>query len=436
MSKRVLILVPLTLAFLGGPVVAEDLVWAVNVGGGAYRSSDGIDYAAEEFVTGGEIGELDVIKGSQDPALYQQYRYGDINVSRPLENGVYDVTLHFAEPDENLDEQRLFDVLINDRPAIDSLDVRGARDGQIHSALTVTVPNIVVDDGELRIGFDAALKQAVLSAIVVRNKQRPIKDWQLVWSEEFDTDGAPNPANWNIEEWDPRVVNDEDQAYTARSKNIRVEDGHLIIEAHREDFGDAKYTSGRMQSSGKQDFLFGRFEARAKVPRGQGNWAAIWMLPSDPFTYATNCKDIPNWQGNPNCDAWPNSGEIDILEHVGYLQGHVHGTVHNRAYYFINWEQRKGRVLFDTLSDKFHTYVVEWFPDRIDMYVDDTLYFTYMNENEGWREWPYDHPFHLIVNLAIGGAWGRAGGPIDDSKFPQRLLVDYLRVYQLPKDGD
>jgi beta-glucanase (GH16 family) len=142
-------------------------------------------------------------------------------------------------------------------------------------------------------------------------------------------------------------------------------------------------------------------------------------------------RDIPDWQGNDNCDAWPNSGEIDILEHVGYLQGHVHGTVHNRAYYFVNMEQRKGRVIFDDLSDRFYDYVVEWSPDRIDMYVDDTLYFTYMNENKGWREWPFDHPFHLIINLAIGGDWGRAGGPIDDSLFPQRLEVDYVRVYQL-----
>ena len=299
------------------------------------------------------------------------------------------------------------------------------------SALTVTAPNVTIADGELRVRFESAESEALLSALVVRSKNRPQKSWQLVWSEEFDYVGAPDPDSWTIEEWAPRKVNNEDQAYTDRTKNLRVEDGHLIVEAHKEEYDGAEYTSGRMHTSGKHDFLYGRFEARAKVPRAQGNWAAIWMMPSNPFTYASNCNSMQEWHGNAECDAWPNSGEIDILEHVGYLEGHVHGTVHNRAYYFRNWQQRKGRVIFDDLTDEFHTYAVEWSPQRIDMYVDDVLYFSYMNENKGWREWPYDHPFHLIVNLAIGGDWGRAGGPIDDSMFPQRMLVDYLRVYQL-----
>jgi beta-glucanase (GH16 family) len=407
--------------------------WAVNVGGLAYTGADGTEYLAEESVSGGSIGRMEAVKGSQDEFLYLSYRAGDIEVAHPIANGTYDITFHFAEPDDIEGGDRLFDIIVNDQVAIDDLDVMAARDGQIHSALTVTAPNIRIDEGELRVRFDASAKQALLSAMVVRNKNRPRKSWQLVWSDEFDADGAPDPASWTIEEWEPAVVNNEDQAYTARAKNLRVENGHLIVEAFKEDYSEAKYTSGRMQSSGKRDFLYGRFEARARVPQGQGNWAAIWMLPSNPFTYATNCNDIEDWQGNADCDAWPNSGEIDILEHVGYLQGHVHGTVHNRAYYFVNHEQRKGRIIFDDLADEFHVYAVEWFPDRIDVFVDDSLYFSYMNENKGWREWPYDQPFHWIINLAIGGDWGRAGGPIDDSVFPQRMLVDYVRVYQLEK---
>lgn len=414
----------------------SDVVWAVNVGGDAYRSSDGIEYAADELVVGGEAGAMTSVKGSQDPDLYKTYRHGDIAVNRPIDNGVYDVTFHFAEPEDIAGGERLFDVLINDRIVFEELDVMSYRDGQVRSALTVTAPNVRVEDGELRIAFDTNKKQPVLSALVVRNKNRSDRNWELVWSDEFDRDGVPNPDNWTIREWPPGVVNSEDQAYTARERNVRVEDGMLVIEAHREEYGEAQYTSARIFSAGKQDFLYGRFEAHAKVPEGQGNWAAVWMLPSDPFKYASNCSDIADWQGNHDCDAWPNSGEIDILEHVGYLQGHVHGTVHNRAYFFVNHEQRKGRAIFPEVSEKFHTYIVEWYPDRIDMYVDDTLYFSYMNANKGWREWPYDHPFHLIVNLAIGGDWGRAGGPIDDSKFPQRLLVDYVRVYQLPQDSE
>jgi beta-glucanase (GH16 family) len=104
--------------------------------------------------------------------------------------------------------------------------------------------------------------------------------------------------------------------------------------------------------------------------------------------------------------------------------------VHNKAYYFANWEQRKGRILLDDVVEKFHVYALEWSPKRIDIFVDDALYFTYVNEGTGWREWPYDHPYHLILNLAIGGAWGRSGGPIDDSLFPQQMLVDYVRVYR------
>lgn len=405
--------------------------WAVNVGGPAYTGVDGTAYLADESIKGGNVGRIESVQGSQDEFLYQSYREGEIDVGHPIANGIYDITFHFAEPDDIERGGRLFDVLVNDQVVIDSLDVISERDGQVHSALTVTVPNILVEDGKLRIRFDASAKQAVLSALVVRNKNRLRANWQLVWSDEFDQDGPPDPKNWTIVEWPSHVVNDEDQAYTARQKNLRVKGGHLIVEAFKEDYEGASYTSGRMHSSGKQDFLYGRFEARAKPPKGQGNWAAIWMMPSDPFKYATNCKNFEEWQGNNECDAWPNSGEIDILEHVGYMQGHVHGTVHNVAYYHVNKEQRKGRVLFDDVGDRFYNYVVEWSPDRIDMFVDDTLYFTYMNEHKGWREWPYDHPFHMIINLAIGGHWGRAGGPIDDSKFPQRMLVDYVRVYQL-----
>jgi len=160
-------------------------------------------------------------------------------------------------------------------------------------------------------------------------------------------------------------------------------------------------------------------------------WPAAWMLPSDPFRYATTCSEGDTWQGSETCDAWPNSGEMDFLEHVGYEMGHVHGTVHNRAYYWINWEQRKGRILLDEVDQQWHTYAMEWSPDRVDIFVDDTLYFTYVNENDGWKSWPYDHPFHLILNIAVGGVWGRAGGGIDDGIFPQRMLVDYVRVYRL-----
>ena len=408
----------------------SDLVWAINVGGPGYRGIDGTIYEPETGVSGGSIGEMHTVKGSQDPTLYRSYRVGDINVAHPIENGTYDVTFHFAEPEALDGGQRVFDAYVEDQLVIDDLDVMASRDGKIESALTVTVPNVAIGDGELNLSFNASIGEPVLSALVVRNKNRPSRDWKLVWSDEFEGAGI-DADKWTPNIWPPRKVNDEDQAYTGRAENLRVEDGYLVIEAHREDYEGAKYTSGRLHSAGKGDLLYGRFEVRAKLPSGKGSWGAIWMLPSDPYRYSTSCEDGEDWQGSETCDAWPNSGEIDIMEHVGYQMGHVHGTVHNEAYYWLKWEQRKGRILLDDVDEKFYVYVVEWTPERIDMYVDDSHYFTYVNEGTGWNAWPYDHAFHLILNVAVGGQWGRAGGGIDDSIFPQKMWIDYVRVYQV-----
>ena len=408
----------------------SDLVWAVNVGGPAYQGVDGTQYEAESSVQGGAVRNLEKIKGSQDEMLYKTFRQGDITVNRPIANGVYDLTFHFAEPEEIGNGERLFDTLAEGGVVIDDLDVMVSRDGKTKSALTVTAPNVEVTDGELSVEFVASEGEPVLSALTVRSKQRPQPAWSLVWSDEFDYEGAPDPEKWTIDEWPARKVNDEDQAYTARPENLRVSDGHLIIEALKEDYDGASYTSGRLHSQGKGDLLYGRVEARALLPRGKGTWAAIWMLPSDPFRYASNCEQGEDWQGSSTCDAWPNSGEIDILEHVGYQMGHVHGTVHSKAYYWVQWEQRKGRILQDDVDEAFHVYALEWTPDKIDIFVDDSLYFTYINEGTGWEAWPFDHPFHVILNIAVGGMWGRSGGGIDDSIFPQRMLVDYVRLYQ------
>jgi len=422
--------VALTLAGCQRQGDESDVVWATNVGGAAYTGVDGTHYEAETGIDGGVIGEIPRVKGSQDPFLYQTYRAGDVTVARPIGSGVYDLTLYFAEPDEVVGGSRVFDIIVEGERLARDVDVMAFRDGKVHSALTVTLPNIRIDDDRLDIEFDASAGEPILSAVVVRDKRRADRDWQLVWQEEFDYAGLPLAEDWNIEEWAPRRVNDENQAYTGRLKNVRVENGVLTIEAHKEAYADAEYTSGRIQTRGKHDFLYGRFEIRARLPAGQGSWPAIWMLPSHPFTYATTCAAGEDWQGNEDCDAWPNSGEIDIMEHVGYQMGHIHGTVHNKAYYWLQWEQRKGRVLLDDAAEAFHVYAMEWTPERIDVFVDDTHYFSYINEHSGWEAWPYDRPFHLIINVAVGGWWGRAGGPIDPAIFPLQMDVDYVRVYR------
>ncbi|MEM6514263.1 MAG: family 16 glycosylhydrolase [Pseudomonadota bacterium] len=410
-------------------------IWATNVGGDAYTGIDGVEFEAESSVTGGTVGTMSEVKGSQDPTLYRSFREGDITLDKSLPNGTYDVTFHFAEHADIGGGERVFDVIVNGERRIKDLDVMAWRDGKVISGLTVATAAVEVTDGRLTASFDASAGEPVLSAVVVRENRPRSDDWELVWNDEFDVDGAPDPAKWSYNIWPPGKVNLEEQYYTDRLKNVRIEDGLLVIEAHVEDYEGARYTSGRIHTEGKADFLYGRFDIRAKVPRGQGTWPAVWMLPTDPFLYATSCETGEDWQGSPTCDAWPNSGEIDILEHVGYQMGHVHGTVHNRAYFWMNWEQRKGRLIDNDVADEFHVYSVEWYEDRIDMYVDDVLYFTYVNEGTGWRAWPYDHAYNLIINIAMGGAWGSAGGPTDDSALPAKLLVDWVRIYQKPDSG-
>lgn len=405
--------------------------WAVNIAGPEYLGFDGIKYQADTLDLAGYSGQIKTVKGTQDSFLYQTYQVGDFALAYELENGVYDLTFKFAEPTDNPVGSRIFEVFAEDKKVIDSMDVKLARDGKSNSALVRSVYDVVVDDGQLNVRFDASKGEPILSAFVVRKKYQDKRPWQLIWQDEFAQDGLPDPSKWQYDIWPARKVNDEDQAYTSRAKNARIENGHLIIEAHKEDYDNAKYTSARLNSKGSGDFLYGKAEVRAKLPAGQGSWSAIWMLPSNPFKYATNCAENADWQGNDTCDAWPNSGEIDIMEHVGYDMQTIHGTVHNKAYYWRNWQQRKGSIEGETVDTEFHLYSIEWTPNDITVFFDNVPYFYYRNELNDWRSWPFDHPYHLILNLAIGGAWGRAGGPIDNSIFPVRMEIDYVRVYQL-----
>jgi beta-glucanase (GH16 family) len=291
-----------------------------------------------------------------------------------------------------------------------------------------TATGVKVTDGTLNIRFRASNGKPMLSALVVRRQSQPIDQWKLLWSDEFDYEGRPDPGKWTHNVWRARRVNDEDQAYTDRLKNVEVKGGNLLITAHREDYDDARYTSGRIHSSGKGDLLYGRVDVRARLPAGKGTWPAIWMMPSNPFTYASNCDE--NTERGEPCDAWPNSGEIDIMEHVGYDMQTVHGTVHSRAYYWKNGEQRKASIEAKSVDSEFHVYSMEWSPEHISILFDDIPYFYYANEHAGWESWPFDQPFHVILNMAIGGGWGRAGGGIDDSIFPVKLEVDYVRMFQ------
>lgn len=409
----------------------DSVVLAINFGGNHYTGVDGIQYQPEPLQTKTFVGRSQNIQGSQDSELFESYRFGVTRLGFPLENGRYDITLKFAEPEEIAVGQRIFDVVAESKTVIKSLDIKLARDGKHLSSLVRTVTNVEVKDGELNIDLTAVSGEPVIHALIVRKKQPDLRNWKMIWSDEFNHQGVPDPGKWNFDEWPAKKVNDEDQVYTSRNKNARVVDGKLIIQAHKERYQGGEYTSARLHSLGKGDFLYGKVDIRAKLPAGQGTWSALWMLPSDPYKYATTCQENEDWQGSTTCDAWPNSGEIDIMEHVGYDMHNVHGTVHNKAYYWLNWEQRKASVDAVDVDQTFHVYSMEWSPEYIIISFDGSPYFFYKNEHSGWKAWPFDHPYHLVLNLAIGGAWGRAGGPIDDSIFPVQMEIDYVRVSQL-----
>ena len=415
------------------PGAANDM-HRLNIGGGQVDQSDGKTFVAAEVTGALNSGSIDQIFGSNDPAIYQSYIEGPISVSRPVSKGSYSLTLHFAEPDDAVKAgDRVFAVAVEESQLLEELDVVLFRDGRARSALTVTLPNIEVTDGTLDVRLVPVKGQPILGALEIEPAQLlgepdPSK---LIWEDNFDYPEL-DLSSWNVERWEPRRVNDEDQAYTDREENLRVEDGRLIIEAHRQVIkGASTYTSARITTLGKVDIQYGRIDVRARLPKGQGTWPAIWMLPSDPFRYASNCSDGERWQGVANCDAWPNSGEIDIMEHVGYQMNHVHATVHTKAGYWVNWEQRKGRIVAAPVDQSFNDYSLVWGPERIDAYMNGTHYFRYQKPiGADWTSWPFDHPFHLVLNVAIGGAWGRAGGPIDDSIFPVRMEIEHVRVYR------
>jgi len=235
----------------------------------------------------------------------------------------------------------------------------------------------------------------------------------LVWSDEFDYTGLPAAGKWTCEEGGNGWGNNELQYYTMnRIQNARVENGVLIIEALKENYNGREYTSARLVSTGKGDWLYGRMEIRAKLPGGKGTWPAIWMLPTD-WAY-----------GN-----WPSSGEIDIMEHVGYDPTHVFGTAHTEIYNHNLGTQKGSSVTGSDWETAFHVYAIEWSPTKIDFIVDDNKYYTFNNEG-GWEKWPFDKRFHFILNLAVGGSWGGAQG-VDPSIFPGRMEIDYVRVYQM-----
>jgi beta-glucanase (GH16 family) len=239
--------------------------------------------------------------------------------------------------------------------------------------------------------------------------------WRLVWSDDFNQpDGAaPDPAKWGYDVGGDGWGNHESEYYTTRTNNARIEGHQLVIEARAEKFEGNRYTSARLLTKGKHSWTFGRFEARMKIPRGQGIWPAFWML-------GTNLDIV----------GWPACGEVDIMENIGKEPDKIHGTVHGPGYSGGNGIGGPATLAGGgALADDFHVFALECETNRVTWMLDGRPYFSVTPTNlPAKARWVFNQPKFLILNLAVGGAW--PGYPDQTTTFPRRLVVDYVRVYE------
>lgn len=237
--------------------------------------------------------------------------------------------------------------------------------------------------------------------------------YKLVWKDHFKTDGKPDDTIWNLETGGWGFGNEENQYYTDNLKNAFVKDGVLNIVALKEDFEDKNYTSAKLTTYGKKSILYGKIVVRAMLPKGAGTWPAIWMLP-----------DTIQTEKEP----WPLCGEIDILEHVGKDPYVIHYSLHSETYNHKINTQKTHYVENKDIYDKFIDYEIIWDENSITYYVDGIKQVEYKKElNDRREEWPYNKPYYLILNLAIGGTWG---GKIDNDIFPSTLKISSVEVYE------
>ena len=242
---------------------------------------------------------------------------------------------------------------------------------------------------------------------------RPRFEDTPAWQDEFDGSGRPDPLKWGYDTGGHGWGNNELQTYTRSEDNAFVRDGVLHVVSRRQQRKGREYTSARLVSKGKGDFRYGRFEVRAKVPPGRGTWPAIWMLPT-----------------GKAYGGWPKSGEIDIMEHVGFDPDVVHVTMHTGAYNHVKGTQKTATKRVPGATASFHVYRVDWTPEAIRGFIDDEPMYEFVNEGSGPDAWPFDQPFHFLLNVAVGGNWGGQHG-VDDAAFPATMEVDYVRAYRL-----
>lgn len=341
--------------------------------------------------------DYDVLKKVHelDSKAPTQYLNGSASIAQLTADGLGGADYHFSvfQRDDNWIKQARQAGLttnawtVNDSLVMDFLLVRG-------------IDYLTTDEPEL------ALRKTALFAA-----KQPT--WTLVWSDEFQYKGLPDSTKWGYDVGGHGWGNNEAQYYTrADTNNAVVREGRLFITARAQTLQGKSYTSARLISKNKGDWTYGKIEVRARLPKGRGTWPAVWMLPTD-------------WKyGN-----WPASGEIDIMEHVGYMPDSIFGSIHTQSFnHMLGTQATKGMYLANAYTH-FHRYAVEWQADNIVFYFDGQPYLTFRNRHTGSAEWPFDQRFHLLLNLAVGGNWGGKMGIAADV-FPATMEVDYVRVFQ------
>lgn len=251
--------------------------------------------------------------------------------------------------------------------------------------------------------------------------QPPSSTFTLVWSDEFNgaNGSAPDSSRWQFDTGANKWGNNELESYTSRPSNVHIQDGSLVIIAQKENFTgsdeiQANYTSARLKTQNLFARAYGRFEARIKIPAGQGMWPAFWMLGNDIGTAG-----------------WPKCGEIDIMENIGREPGTAHGSLHGPSSSASTTSQTSTFELpgGKKFSDDFHVFAIEWDASAVKFFVDSNNYATFSKAQwPGTGPWVFDHPFFIVLNVAVGGDW--PGSPDAATTFPQQMLVDYVRVYK------
>jgi beta-glucanase (GH16 family) len=285
------------------------------------------------------------------------------------------------------------------------------------SALSVNIPGLLFHHKKYFMRIAIFLLVLLITASCGHTKK--ITDtgkWKLIWNDEFNYKGLPDSTKWSYDTGGHGWGNNEKQYYLERSvNNSFVRDGLLHIVALKRDFENLKYTSAKLTTYKKIGLQYGKIEVMARLPRGKGSWPAIWMLPESIRT---------------GSEQWPFCGEIDIMEHVGRDPNVIHTSLHSGLYNHVKGTQITHFDTMQNVFDDFHKYGIEWSEASIRFLIDDKLFFESfkgqggrVTTNDGW---PFDKPYYLILNLAIGGNWG---GEIDDTIFPNTLLIDYVRIY-------